>query len=89
MKYPRERPPGVHPERSKHDGCPDAYVTPEDWRMVRLWSAWRQLGGMPGPGSIEEQEARLVDAFAILDGEQDMIAAFHQEEATRRARSRR
>lgn len=57
--------------------------------MVRLWSAWRQLGGMPGPGSIEEQEARLVDAFAILDGEQDMIAAFHQEEATRRARSRR
>jgi len=43
---------------------------------------------MPSPGSVEEQEARLVESFSLLDGEQDMIAAFHAEEAERRARSR-
>jgi hypothetical protein len=43
---------------------------------------------MPSPGSVEEQEARLVDAFSVLDGEQDMIQAYHEEEAMRRARSR-
>ena len=31
---------------------------------------------------------RLVDSFALLDTEQDMIQAFHTEEAERRARSR-
>jgi len=43
---------------------------------------------MPSPGSVEEQEARLVESFSLLDSEQDMIQAAHAEEAERRARSR-
>ena len=80
------RPPGVHPERSRAARCPLDFVKPEDWRLVRVWSAWRQLGGMPGPGSVEEQDAKLIEAFAILDGEQSLITASAQEEADRRAR---
>ena len=56
--------------------------------MLRVWGAWRQLGGMPSPGSVEEQEARLVEAFSVLDSERDMIEAYHQEETARRAQSR-
>ena len=87
-RYPRKRPPGIHPERAKCDGCPLSFVHPEDWRVIRLWYVWKQLGGMPSPGSVEDQESKLVDAFAILDGEQDMITAYHHDEALRRSRSR-
>lgn len=55
---------------------------------MAVWTAWTKLGGMPSPGSVEEQEAKLVEAFSVLDSESDMIQAFHQEEAERRARSR-
>jgi len=68
--------------------CPNKLVKPREWGVLRLWSAWRQLGGMPSPGSVEEQEARLVESFGLLDSEQDMIQAAHAEEAERRAKSR-
>tara|TARA_R110000787_G_scaffold73314_3_gene163295 strand:+ start:1183 stop:1314 length:132 start_codon:yes stop_codon:yes gene_type:complete len=42
---------------------------------------------MPGPGSVEEQEAKLVDAFGVLDFEQDLIQAYSSEVAERRARN--
>lgn len=64
-------------------------MKPSEWRMLNTWSAWKQLGGMPGPGSVEEQEAKLVDAFSVLDSESDMIAAASREDAERRAKARK
>ena len=64
-------------------------MSPSLWSVVALWSAWRRLGGMPGPGPVEDQGARLVDAFGILDFEQDLIQGYYQEVADRRAKGGR
>lgn len=64
-------------------------MAPALWSLIAMWSAWRRLGGMPGPGPVEDQNARLVDAFAILDFEQELIQAYHQEVAERRAKGDR
>ena len=81
------RPAGVHAEDRKLSRCPLTTVKPSEWRLVSLWAAWRRLGGMPGPGSVEEQEAKLVDAFGVLDFEQDLIQAYTSEGAERRSRN--
>jgi hypothetical protein len=64
-------------------------VDPSIWRLLNVWNAWKQLGGMPGAGSVEDQEAKLIDAFSVLDSESDMIQAHAQELDQRRASSRR
>ena len=81
------RPSSVHAEERKLPACPLTTVKPSEWRLVSLWAAWRRLGGMPGPGSVEEQEAKVVDAFGVLDFEQDLIQAYSSEVAERRARN--
>ena len=55
--------------------------------MLSIWSAWRRLGGMPGPGSVQEQGARLTEALGVLDFEQDLIQAQQAEAAERRSRN--
>jgi len=81
------RPPGVHPEDRKLSRCPVREVKPSEWRIISVWSAWRRLGGMPGPGCVQDQEAQLVEAFAVLDLERDLIGAYHAQVAERRARN--
>lgn len=89
VKYPTKRPPGVHPERSRVDRCPLHEVKPSTWRLLNVWNAWKQLGGMPGVGAVEDQEAKLIEAFSVLDSESDMIQAHARELEQRRASSRR
>jgi len=83
------RPPGVHPEDRRADRCPTAYVQPEDWRLLSIWSAWKQLGGMPSAGAVEDQEALLVEALSVLDSEQQLISLHAQERAEARAKASR
>ena len=83
------KPPGVRAEDRRVNKCPRMAVTPAEWSLVHLWSAWRQVGGMPGPGSLIEQEALLVEAFSVLDAEQELIGLHHAEAAERRAKASR
>jgi len=84
---PDRRPSGVHAEDRRTDRCPHEFVEGEDWRLLEVWSAWRQFGGMPSPGSVEEQSARLVEAFRILDRELSLVEGYYQAQAERRVRS--
>jgi len=63
-------------------------VRPREWRTLALWEAWRQVGGSPCSGAVEDQEAFLIEAFGILDGEIGLLQAYHQAQAERRASSR-
>jgi len=83
------RPPNVRAEDRRVDRCPRMAVTPAEWSLIHVWGAWRQVGGMPGPGSLIEQEARLVEAFSVLDSEQELISLYHAESAERRAKASR
>tara|TARA_Y100000310_G_scaffold83581_1_gene80246 strand:- start:3258 stop:3494 length:237 start_codon:yes stop_codon:yes gene_type:complete len=77
----------VRAEDRKVDRCPLTEVRPAEWGMLSIWSAWRRLGGMPGPGSVQEQGARLTEALGVLDFEQDLIQAQQAEAAERRSRN--
>lgn len=80
------KPPGVHAEDRRVSRCPLTEVKPTEWSTLSVWSAWRRLGGMPGTGSVEDQDARLVESFSVLDFEQDLIQAYYAEVAERRAK---
>jgi len=69
--------------------CPLHYVDPEEWRIIDVWSAWKQFGGMPSPGSIEEQSGKFVEAFRILDAEMSLCEGYYQAQAERRAKLKR
>ncbi|MAH51725.1 hypothetical protein CMI37_38265 [Candidatus Pacearchaeota archaeon] len=84
MPSAKRRPAGVHAEDRKLDRCPMTSITPAEWRTVSVWSAWRRLGGMPGPGSVQDQEAKLVESLGVLDFEQDLIQAYAAEVSERR-----
>ena len=85
---PDRRPSGVHAEDRWTAECPHEFVRGEDWSLLDLWSAWRQFGGMPSPGSVEEQPARLVDAFRVFDAELSLVGGYYQAQAERRARAK-
>ena len=89
VKYPRERPSGIHPERARATSCPNESVAPDLWGLIHTWSYWRLLGGMPSAGALDEQSARVCEAFAVLDAESDLLAAYHSEEAIRRSKVKR
>lgn len=54
-----------------------------------MWSYWRLLGGMPSAGAVDEQSARVCEAFAVLDAESDLLSAYRHEEAMRRSKAKR
>lgn len=56
--------------------------------MVRLWQAWRLVGGGIYPGSVVEQPAQLVEAFQVLEYERALIEAGDRALAERRAKMR-
>lgn len=64
------------------------FVKPADWRLLEVWEAWRQLGGLPSPGSVEDQEAQMVEAFRVLDAELGLIQGYYQAQAERRSQDR-
>jgi len=44
----------------------------EVWRHYDLWMRWKALGlqssgVLPGPGSLEDQDERLVQAFMVFE----------------------
>ena len=45
--------------------CPTAYVSPESWRLLEQFYAWKLLGGV----LIEALPARSADAFYLLERE--------------------
>ena len=81
-----ERPTGVHTQDHRIDGCPVKVVRAEEWSLLRLWSAWRTVGGPPYPGSAVEQPARVVEAIQVLEGERMLIEAAQRSLAERRSR---
>lgn len=83
-----DRPDGVHEEDRTIHGCPVDDVAPGDWSLVRLWQAWRLVGGAIHPGSVVEQPAQLVDAFQVLEYERALIEAGDKMRAHRRAQLR-
>ena len=53
--------------------CPNREAEPWMRSAIYLWSQWRRFGGLPGPGGLHDQDARLTDAFAILEHERGLI----------------
>ena len=64
-------------------GCPTT-IPAREWSAVRLWGIWRRVGGLPGLGSLLDQDAWLLDAFAVLDAEDSLIQAHHAERVAKR-----
>jgi hypothetical protein len=56
---------------------------------MQLWGVWRQFGGLPGPGSLEEQPARVCEGFSVLEAERDLMSAYRAEEQARRSKASR
>ena len=69
--------------------CPLKACDPWMWASIQQWSAWSTFKGMPGPGSLSEQDARLVDAIGIIESESGLISAHYAEVESERARRRR
>ena len=77
------RPEGCHAEDRQIAGCPTA-IPAREWSALRLWGIWRRVGGLPGLGSLLDQDAWLLDTFAVLDAEDSLIQAHHAERAAKR-----
>lgn len=77
----RRRPPGCHNEDRRVAGCPLREVPAWAWSTLSVWESWRLVGGAPGPGSVEEQEAKQIECFGILSAEMDLIQSHYQEKA--------
>ena len=47
------------------------------------------IGGAPGGGAVEDQDARQIASFGILSSELALIQGYHAEKAEQRANTRK
>ena len=72
--------------------CPRHFCDERTWETLWLWGRWRQLDRStpPFPGSVSEQPAWILAAFAVLDTEFRLIELGRAErERERRDRLKR
>jgi len=86
VKIPKSRPEGCHPVDRRMSRCPVRECEPWIWSAIHQWGAWSTFGGLPFPGSISEQPARILDAIRILASESALMAAYYSERAASHAR---
>ena len=53
---------------------------------MQHWHSWTTFKGLPLPGSLSEQPARLLEAISVLEGESMLYSMRRQEIAASRAR---
>lgn len=87
-QWPKHAPEGERKGDRNVAGCPLRMAEPWMHGAIVRWQAWRRLGGMPGPGGLGDQDARLVAAIGILEGEMGLIELAHQERAMAEAQRR-
>ena len=88
VKLPRSRPSDCQPFDRRMTTCPIRDCEPWMWSAIHEWSAWTRFKSLPHPGSLSEQDARLMDAIGIIDSESMLISAHHSEIEMQRARRR-
>ncbi len=68
------------------DRCPLAQFTPFTRLALRNFTRYRQHGLLPRPGGAGDQDARLMEALDLLDGEFATLAEREAKAAQRRGR---
>lgn len=68
--------------------CPLRECDPWIWSAIHQWNAWSRFNALPEAGSLAEQDARLLDAIGIIDGESALVSAHYAEVESDRARRR-
>jgi hypothetical protein len=66
--------------------CPRSYIDPEMEALYRKFCEWKRFGLWPADGGLDNQPARLVEAFLTIFGALDTYESLEEEKKKQEAK---
>jgi len=69
--------------------CPNSYILPGDWELFGAWEASRATGQPWERDGLALMDARMAQAFVVLDTESQRLATSRQKAQQQSSEARR